>query len=239
VVLGSEIAGGIRNVTVSNITCKGTQMGVRIKSRRGRGGVIEDVRFTNWTMEDVGQAINITNYYRMEGEKITAKEPVTVRTPVFRNIAISNMTINRARVAINIDGLPEMPIEGVRISDIIVSAKTGVKASNTLALELHNVQVNAESGPAFLVRDSKDLELDGVTTRKPSVETPVVRLDNCPDAIVRNSRAFAGTGIFLSTAPGELKSVVLEGNTLGAAREAKEEKAAEFWKTTEPATEGE
>ncbi len=239
VVLGSEIAGGIRNVTVSNITCKGTQMGVRIKSRRGRGGVIEDVRFTNWTMEDVGQAINITNYYRMEGEKITAQEPVTMRTPVFRNIAISNMTINRARVAINIDGLPEMPIEGVRISDVIASAKIGVKASNTLALELHNVQVNAESGPAFLVRDSKDLELDGITTRKPSADTPVVRLDNCPDAIVRNSRAFAGTGIFLSTAPGELKSVMLEGNTLGAAREAKEEKAAEYWKTTEPATEGE
>jgi hypothetical protein len=239
VVLGSEIAGGIRNVTVSNITCKGTQMGVRIKSRRGRGGVIEDVRFTNWTMEDVGQAINITNYYRMEGEKITAKEPVTVRTPVFRNIAISNMTINRARVAVNIDGLPEMPIEGVRISDVIASAKTGVKASNALALELHNVQINAESGPAFLVRDSKDLELDGVTTRKPSAEVPVVRLDNCPGAIVRNSRAFAGTGIFLSTAPGELKSVVLEGNAFGAAREATEEKAAEYWKTTEPATEGE
>jgi hypothetical protein len=96
-----------------------------------------------------------------------------------------------------------------------------------------------ESGPAFLVRDSKDLELDGVTTRKPSVEVPVVRLDNCPDAIVRNSRAFAGTGIFLSTAPGELKSVVLEGNAFSAAREAKEEKAAEYWKTTEPATERE
>ena len=239
VVLGSETAGGIRNVTGSNITCKGTQMGIRIKSRRGRGGVIEDVRFTNWTMEDVGQAINITNYYRMEGEKFTAQESFTVRTPVFRNIAISNMTINHARVAINIDGLPEMPIEGVRISDVIASAKIGVKASNTLALELHNIQVNTESGPAFLVRDSKDLELDGVTTRKPYADAPVVRLDNCPDAVVRNSRAIAGTGIFLSTAPGELKNIILEGNALSAAREAKEEKTAAYWETTEPATEGE
>ncbi len=49
--LGSEIAGGIRNLVADNITCDGTQMGVRIKSRRGRGGVVEDVRFDHWTME--------------------------------------------------------------------------------------------------------------------------------------------------------------------------------------------
>jgi polygalacturonase len=82
VVLGSEIAGGIRNVVVSNITCDGTQMGIRIKSRRGRGGYIEDVRFNNWTMRNVGQAISVTNFYMMEGEKKTDEEPVSVRTPL-------------------------------------------------------------------------------------------------------------------------------------------------------------
>ena len=239
VVLGSEIAGGIRNVVASNITCKGTQIGVRIKSRRGRGGVIEDIRFNNWTMENVGQAISITNYYLMEGEKRTTEEPVSVRTPVFRNIALSNMTINNARVAINIDGLPEMPIDGLRISDIIASAKIGIKASNTIAMELHDVQVNADDGAAFLIRDSKELELDCVSTRKPLAGTPVIRLDNCPGAIVRNSRAFAGTGTFFSTAPGELKNIIIEGNILGAARYATEEKAEEFWHSIESATEGE
>jgi hypothetical protein len=239
VVLGSEIAGGIRNVVASNITCKGTQIGVRIKSRRGRGGVIEDIRFNNWTMENVGQAISITNYYLMEGEKRTTEEPVSVRTPVFRNIALSNMTINNARVAINIDGLPEMPIDGLRISDVIASAKIGIKASNTIAMELHDIQVNADDGAAFLIRDSKELELDCVSTRKPLAGTPVIRLDNCPGAIVRNSRAFAGTGTFLSTAPGELKNIIIEENILGAARYATEEKAEEFWHSIEPATEGE
>ena len=68
VTIGSETSGWIRNLVASNITCEGTQMGVRIKSRRGRGGGVEDVRFDNWTMDDVGQAINITNYYLMEGE---------------------------------------------------------------------------------------------------------------------------------------------------------------------------
>jgi polygalacturonase len=200
-------------------------MGVRIKSRRGRGGVVEDVRFDNWTMKNVGQAINVTSYYLMEGEVRTSAQLVTEKTPVFRNIAISHMTINGARVAINVEGLPEMLISGLRISDVIASAKVGMKAFNTVALELHNVQVNADSGPAFLVQDSKDLELDGVSTRKPLPAIPVIRLDRCPGAIVRDSRAFAGTDTFLSVGAGELQNVVLEGNALGSARKATEESA--------------
>jgi polygalacturonase len=233
VTIGSETSGWVRNLVASNITCKDTQMGVRIKSRRGRGGGVEDVRFDNWTMEDVGQGINVTNYYIMEGEVRTGEQPVSRTTPVFRNIAISHMTINRARLAINIEGLPEMPVSGLRISDVIASGKSGLKAFNTVGLELHNVQVNAESGPAFLVRDSKEAELDHVSSRKPLADVPVVRLDRCPGAIVRDSRAFAGTGTFLSTGPGELKGLVLEGNVFGPAKEVQ----ADYWKEVEPPTE--
>jgi polygalacturonase len=226
VTLGSEISGGIRNLVAANITCQGTDIGVRIKSRRGRGGVVEDVRFDNWTMENVGTAINVTSYYMMEGETNASEEPVSERTPVFRNIAIGQMTINHARVAIDIEGIPEMPISGLRISDVVASAKTGMRGSYTDALELHHVQVNPDSGPAFLVRDSKELELDGVSTRKPSSDAPVIRLERCPGAIVRSSKAFAGTGTFLSVPPGELKRIVLEGNGLDAARKPTEEAAA-------------
>lgn len=239
VTLGSETSGWIRNVVAVNMICDGTQIGVRLKSRRGRGGGIEDVRFDNWTMRNVGQAINVTNYYLMEGEVRTGEEPVSRRTPVFRNIAISNMTIERARLAINVEGLPEMPIEGLRIHDVIASAKAGVKAFNTTALELRDVQVNADDGPAFLVRDSQDLVLDNVTTRKPRPDAPVVRLDRCPGAIVRASRAFPNTGTFLSTGAGELKSVVLEGNVLANARRATEEAKSDYWKVEEPVTERE
>jgi hypothetical protein len=114
-------------------------MGVRMKSRRGRGGGIENVRFDNWVMRDVGQAINVTNYYLMEGEvRREAPEPVSNRTPVFRDIAISNISIRGARVAINVEGLPEMPITGLRISNLVATAKTGMKAFHTSAMELHN-----------------------------------------------------------------------------------------------------
>jgi polygalacturonase len=53
VVLGSETSGGIRNVVASNIVCQGAEKGVRIKSTRGRGAVIENIRFDHWTMADV------------------------------------------------------------------------------------------------------------------------------------------------------------------------------------------
>jgi hypothetical protein len=51
----------------------------------------------------------------------------------------------------------------------------------------------------------------------------VIRLEHCPGAIVRNSRAFAGTDTFLSVPPGELKSVVLEGNVPGSAKKPADE----------------
>jgi polygalacturonase len=224
VTLGSEISGGIRNVVADNITCDGTQVGVRIKSRRGRGGFVEDVRFDNWTMENVRDAIDVTSYYTMEGEtKESQPEPVSERTPRFRNIAISHMTINHSQTAIGVAGLPEMPIMGLRISDVIASAKIGMRGSYTDGLELHHLQVNAEDGPAFLVRDSKELELDDVSTCQPLTNAPVVRLERCPGAIVQSSRAFTGTGTFLSTPPGELKAMILEGNTLGNAKISTEE----------------
>jgi len=231
VVIGSETAGSIRNVVASNIVCQGSEIGIYIKSRRGRGGTVEDVRFDNWTMEGARKGISVTNYYVMQGEKPTAEESVSLRTPVFRNISISHVTINGAQVAIDIGGLPEMPVSGLRIQDVIASGETGLRAFGTVALELHNIQVNADHGPAFLVRDSRDLELNGVATRKPLAGTPVVRLDRCPGAIVRGSRAFPGTGTFLSVAPGELKNTVLEGNTLTGAGKASEETPSNFWQT--------
>jgi hypothetical protein len=198
--------------------------------------VIENVRMDHWTMDDVGRAINVTQYYVLEARVNSTEQKVSERTPVYRNIVVDNMSVNRCRatvgfekappVMINIEGLPEMPISGLRLTNIVASGKSGLKAHDTVAMELHNVQVNADSGPAFLIRDSKELELDGVTTRQPLADAPVIRLDRCPGAILRGSRAFAGTATFLSTALGELKSVVLEGNVFTSARTPTEEAAA-------------
>ncbi|HUV68548.1 MAG TPA: glycoside hydrolase family 28 protein [Terracidiphilus sp.] len=224
VTIGSETSGSIRNIVASNITAFNTENGIRIKSARGRGGVVENVSFDNWTMINVGEAITITNYYLMEGETRTSEQSVSIKTPVFRNIAVSNVIVNGAKVLIDVEGLPEMPIADLHISNIIGTGRVGLIGNYSDDLELHNVQLNTEDGPAFQVENSTNLELDDVSTQMPHADAPVIRLDNTPGAIVRNSRAFPSTATFLATAPGELKNLQLDGNLLGNAKIPQEEK---------------
>jgi polygalacturonase len=187
VVIGSETAGGIRNVVASNITATETEVGIRLKSRRGRGGTVEDIRFDNWTMENVGKGMEITSYYVMGGETESKDEPVSQRTPKFRNLAISNVTIHGAKKkAIEIDGLPEMPITGLRLTDVIASGAAGLTARYTDAMELHHVQVDATRGPDFAIESATQLELDGVTSPKPAAGSQVLQLIKAPGAVVRN-----------------------------------------------------
>jgi len=180
---------------------------------------VEDIRFDNWTMENVGQAISISDAgYQMEGE---APDPgagaVSQRTPIFRNIAISHVTIDGAQGLIDVSGIEEMPATGVRISDVMGTGRRGLTGSYTDDLELHNVQLNVESGPAFRLTHSTNLELDDVSTRTPIQGTPVVRLEQTPGAVVRNSRAYPGTGVFLSTPEGELNNIVFQSNMMANA----------------------
>jgi len=225
VVIGSETSGSIRNVTASNITAVDTENGIRIKSRRGRGGIVEDVRFDNWTMEHVGTGIVVTSYYLMGGEKDTIEEPFSRRTPTFRNIGISNVTISHAtKAAVDIEGLAEMPITALRLTDVVGSGKTGLLATYTDALELRHVEITSDEGEPIHIESSKNLLLDDVTSRKPVAALPVIRLTSSPGAILRDSRAFPGTSTFLSTSPGEAKSLHLFGNILDNAATPTEER---------------
>ncbi len=226
VVLGSETSGGIRNVVASNIVAQGTDRGIRIKSTRGRGGLLENIRFDNWIIEDTpNPAIEVTNYYTRAPE-----EPVSARTPVFRNFAISNVTINRCKTAVSIEGLPEMPVEGLRLTDIVATAQEGLRAFNTKGLELHNVRINPQSGIPFLIRDSVEVDLDGVQTRNPKADAPVVRLDRVKHATLRNSVAWEGTGVFLSVAAESQANVKLTANDLSAAQTQQKTEEKDFWK---------
>ena len=253
IVMGSETSGGIRNVVASNVVCQNTQNGINIKSERGRGGSVEDIRFDNIDMDNVGRAVSVSQYYQMQGEQQAPEEPVSRRTPVFRNITLSHITISRARgvtdygwnpdsissadrarapqpITVDIEGLPEMPIAGLRITDLVSTSPGGLRARHTVGMELHNLQMNTQGVPGFLIRDSQDAELDGVSSRLTAAGVPVLRLDHCAGAVVRNSRAFTGTGTFLSTGPGELKAIQMIDNALRQAAKLSEESAVDYWR---------
>jgi hypothetical protein len=156
---------------------------------------VENLRFDNWVIDQpLKDGILVTNYYVRIPE-----EPVSERTPVFRNIAISNVTVSGAPVVADIQGLPEMPIAGLRITDLTGSGKRGVQAFNTKGLELHGAKVDTAEGPAFLIRDSSDLELDRVETAYALPSVPVIRLDRVARAQIQPIRELPGTGTYLST----------------------------------------
>jgi polygalacturonase len=244
IVIGSETSGGIRNVAVSNVVCQGTQAGINIKSERGRGGRVENIRIDNMVMDDVGRAISVAQFYTMQGETPPPPEPVSARTPVFRDISISHITITHSRgrsdygwnpvsisgnkfgepVMISIAGLPERPIEGLRLSDIVGSGAGGLRARDTIGLELSNLRITRDRGPSLLIRDSRGLRLENISTGAPVAGTPVIRLDRCPGAVVEGVAAPRDNGAFLSAGPGELRETVL-----GSGRIQAEEKAGDFW----------
>lgn len=128
VVLGSESAGDIRQVVVSNCIFDGTERGIRVKSRRGRGGVIEDFRVVNVIMRDVGCPFALSGYYwcgtpeaRREWVASPEAQPVTEETPLLRNFQFAHITCRRARWGAGVfQGLPEAPIENLLLDDVLV-----------------------------------------------------------------------------------------------------------------------
>jgi polygalacturonase len=127
IVIGSEMSGGVRDVTVANCVLRGTDRGIRIKTRRGRGGVVENLTVTNLVMRDVGCPLVINMYYRYTNLRpelrdwAASLEPqaVTNATPIIRRIRITGLT------AIGVGGpclafcygLPESPIRALALSD--------------------------------------------------------------------------------------------------------------------------
>ncbi len=132
-VVGSEMSGGVRNIWVNDCQFLGTDAGLRFKSCRGRGGVVENIYIRNISMADIlGDAVTFDLFYggksvieQLEsGERINniAAEPVGEGTPVFRNIDIQHVVCRGAHRALWFNGLPEMPISDIRLSDITIQA---------------------------------------------------------------------------------------------------------------------
>lgn len=128
VVIGSEMSGGVRNITISNCVFSGTDRGIRIKTRRKRGGYIEDVIISNILMDKVLVPFVINGYYQCGGASpddmslfSLEKLPVSDNTPVIKNINISNIRAKNVTASAGyIYGIPEQPVEGLTLSNYSV-----------------------------------------------------------------------------------------------------------------------
>jgi polygalacturonase len=214
VVIGSETSAGIRNVTASNIVSKGTDTGIRIKSQRGRGGIMENFRFDNWVIEDAQKiAFEITLRYGR-----TQPEPVSARTPIFRNFAYSNITVVNARKIATIEGLPEREVTGLRFSDINATGRAGIIGDHGGDIEFHHVRLAVETGSAVSFDGMRDVVLDDVNARSAATDAAVISLSNPSHIAIRNTQAAAGTATYLEVRGAEAKNVQLSSVDLSAAR---------------------
>lgn len=125
--IGSYTGDQVNFLTVSNCTFNGTSNGIRIKSARGRGGVVQYLTYTDLTMNNVSSPISITCWYDSDpSDPATAgSEPVTSTTPNFKHITISNVTATGASFS-EIYGLPEQHISDITLSNVHL-AESGSK----------------------------------------------------------------------------------------------------------------
>jgi polygalacturonase len=182
VVIGSEMSGGVRNVVIDNCVFVGTNRGIRIKSRRGRGGVVEDIRASNIVMTDVLCPFTMNLYYHINarGDRYVSDKqprPVNAGTPMVRRIHFSHISARNAHTAAAfLYGLPEMPIENVSFDDISISMaddaqagppdmaddipamrRAGFFARNVRGLRLRDVEITNQIGEAFLLENAERL----------------------------------------------------------------------------------
>jgi polygalacturonase len=152
--IGSETSCGVSNFTVVHCTFDGTTSGIRIKSARGKGGMVENILYRDLTMKNVKRPIDIACYY----PKIPVDDPaqsMTSRTPAYHGIRIESLTEDCPEIAGLIIGLPESPIRGVILSDVHLKAATGLLVKNAEEVEFKNVNIEVQQGKPVIAENAK------------------------------------------------------------------------------------
>jgi len=172
-VVGSEMSGGAKNIWVYDCSFIGTDIGIRFKTTRGRGGVVEDIYINNINMIDIpGEAILFDMYYAavdpivLAGEKREAIKtvvvPVTEATPQFKNIYIKDVVANGAEKAIFVRGLPEMNIKDIYLENVTIQAKKGVEIIEGTGIYLKNVNViTDDTNPVVKIQNGNNINFNG------------------------------------------------------------------------------
>lgn len=175
-VVGSEMSGGVKNVSVSNCQFLGTDVGLRFKSKRGRGGVVENIHISNISMFDIATEPILFNLYYGGKSAVEILEnddepklqdelfPIDETTPVFKDIYIKDVTCSNARRAMYFYGLPECNINNINIENLVVHSKKGAELFESESITLKNIQIYPDEEPALLLNNVKDVSIDGFKT---------------------------------------------------------------------------
>lgn len=198
VTVGSEMSGGVKNMHVSNCTFIGTDVGLRFKSTRGRGGIVENIYISDIMMQDIpSQAISFDLYYGGKSVAETLAEggnqkssqivPVTEETPQFKNIIIKNIIINEAQQAIFLQGLPEMQLKNIEISNLIAKAKKGITIIDANGIKINNAKFDLEESNVLDIYNSENVVFNGFEFNSTSESAIKIDGEKCENIVLKSS----------------------------------------------------
>ncbi|AEH38999.1 glycoside hydrolase family 28 protein [Halopiger xanaduensis] len=226
VVIGSEMSGDVRDVAVTNCTFTDTDRGVRIKTQRDRGGVVEDLRFDNIVMRRIASPFTINGYYFTPLD--SEPEPVDEGTPMVRNVTFSNITARNVETAGFFAGLPEQYFEGIEFDNVRIDATRpldatdldpamasgyeqthGLFCKSIADISFNDVRIRTADGPAMRFVDTESVTVDGLQVPDDQ-DAPIVSLENVDRTRIRGC-APDGESPFVR-ATGETGRIELAGN---------------------------
>jgi polygalacturonase/dienelactone hydrolase len=156
--MGSEMSGGIRNIYVRNVKFDGTLLGFQIKTKPGRGGVVENV----W-VEDIeanhiaGQIFFVNTAYG--ADTFSPPNPVL---PRIRNVSARNIRGTQAEKPyarpVEITGLQEMPVENIQLKNVFCEGREGMTINHARGVKLEQVRIQAQQGPPVTIANSEQVE---------------------------------------------------------------------------------
>lgn len=181
VVIGSEMSGGVKNVTVSNCIFQNTDRGIRIKTRRKRGGIVEDIIVNNVIMDKVIAGITANGYYNCNADpndtSLFLEEPAPIRedTPMIRNFILSNIIMKNVRGAgIYFNGLSEAPVSNIKISNVDISmTPDGKQYYSVMAPNLR-----LSDGEGIYLKNVRDITITDVSIKNASEKFIVLKAEN-------------------------------------------------------------
>jgi polygalacturonase len=195
VVVGSEMSGGVRNVAITNCVFSGTDRGIRLKSRRGRGNAVEDMRVDNIVMDDVLCPIVLNLFYTCGASKNSpffdhGPLPVNTGTPQFRRLRFSNITARNVKYAAAfLLGLPEMFIDDVVLDGISVQMDPGNSQAGSPAMTAAAADM-CRAG--FVLKHARNIKLRRIDLYDQL--GPAINISNCQDIFVGDLYASAIKG---------------------------------------------
>jgi polygalacturonase len=177
IVFGSEVAGGIRNVYITNMKADGTSRGIRFKSARTRGGVIENILMENIEIKNTPFAFEFTLDWNPEysytslppgfdynsvpdhWKTLLMEVPEGKGITQLRNVTIRNTTVSgKSWKAFNVEGFPEAPIENFVFENVVVKTETAGEIKNAKGWRTINSQFfyDDNAGPEMI--NTRDMD---------------------------------------------------------------------------------